>query len=338
MSQSPDHTVASENRTIQEALLDRMFNTLGIYVVLPVLLTVGVLISSRFAAGDNLLNVLRNVTLLGIVSTGVAFITYSRHYVDLSIPAMMAFSGLAAISAQPWGVTASLTVGLSAGLSIGAINGYAIGYRRVNPIIWTLAMQFMLDGFLRWAYSGHQIYPDKDTPAGLFFLNLSQRELWGGFPLPTLVMLVLAGIGQGIMKHSHFGTQVQLIGASYETARLSGVRVQWIVMLTFLLSSFTTTIAGLLLTSMNKQGTFDTGFGYEFNAITAIVLGGVNLTGGRGSIVGALGGVLVIGILLNLMTLVGLDSFSQMVVKGLVFIAVAGTTTWIAGKSGRNDA
>ncbi|MFB3786707.1 MAG: ABC transporter permease [bacterium] len=303
--------------------------------MLFLLMMVGVLFSTQFATHENLLNILRNVTLLGIVSTGVAFITYSKHYIDLSIPSIMAFSGLAALSAQPWGIAASLICGLLAGMSVGLINGYVIGYGRVNPIVWTLAMVFMLDGFLRWMYRGHQIYPDRDTSAGAFFLNLSQYEIGGFFPFPTTVMLILVILGQWCMKRTRFGSQVQLTGASYEAARLSGVDVQKTVLLTFLLSSCTTTIAGLLLTSMNKQGTFDTGLGYEFNAITAVVLGGVNLSGGQGSIFDMLGGVLIIGALLNLMTLAGLDSFTQMVVKGIVFIAVVGATTGFAQKSGR---
>lgn len=335
MTTTASHSIRIDERRLRIPLLNRILNRLGIYAMLFLLLAVGVLFSTQFATRDNLLNILRNVTLLGIVSTGVAFITYSKHYVDLSIPSIMAFSGLAAISAQPWGIAASLICGLLAGMSIGLINGYVVGYWRVNPIVWTLAMVFLLDGFLRWMYRGHQIYPDRDTPAGAFFLNLSQYEIGGFFPFPTAVMLVLVLLGQWLMKRTRFGAQIQLIGASYEAALLSGVQVKKMILLTFLLSSFMTTAAGLLLTSMNKQGTFDTGLGYEFNAVTAVVLGGVNLSGGQGSIFDMLGGALVIGVLLNLMTLAGLDSFTQMVVKGIVFIAVVGATTGFARKSGR---
>ncbi len=327
----------TDERKLQISWFSRWLNQLGIYVLLLFLLAAGVLISSKFASPNNLLNIMRNITLLGIVSTGVAFITYSRHYLDISIPSIMAFSGLAAISAQSYGIAACLCCGFMAGLTIGLINGYAVGYWRVNPIIWTLAMLFMLDGFLRWAYSGQQIYPDKDTSAGAFFLNLSQIEILGFFPLATLLLLIIIAIGHWLMKHTLFGRQVQLVGSSYEAARLSGVPVKRIVMLTFVLSAFTTSFAGLILTSMNMQGTFETGLGYEFNAITAVVLGGVNLTGGRGSILGMFGGVLVIGVLLNLMTLAGLDSFTQMMVKGIVFITVVSLTTWFARKSGRID-
>lgn len=150
-------------------------------------------------------------------------------------------------------------------------------------------------------------------------------------------MLALAGGGHWLMRHTRFGQQVQLTGTAYPVAALSGVRVKRVVMLTFVIASFTTSMAGLLLTSLNQQGTFETGLGYEFNAITAVVLGGVMLQGGRGSILGVLGGVLVIGVLINLMTLLGLGSFGQMVVKGFIFMAVVGLTAWFGRRSGRSD-
>ena len=121
------------------------------------LLLIGSTCFPKFGHAENLLNILRNVTLLGIVAIGVTFITYSRHYLDLSIPAIMAFTGLVAISAQPLGFVPSLLAGLAAGLAVGLLNGWAVGYLRLNPIIWTLAVAFFLDGFMRWIYASHQI-------------------------------------------------------------------------------------------------------------------------------------------------------------------------------------
>lgn len=338
-SESSNETIGRGNtrcppRSWRAALLD----ALGIHAILILLLVLGCALSPRFASPDNLLNVLRSVTLLGIVCAGLAFVTYSKRYADLSIPAIMAFSGLAAVSMQPYGIVVSLASGLGVGLLMGLVNGCAIGYGRVNSIVWTLAMAFLLDGLLRWFYEGRQIYPDAATGAGAFFLNLSQWELPGRFPLPTAIMLCLILAAHLLMKHTKFGTQVQLVGSSAEVAHTSGVNVPAVVMKVFVFSAFTTSVAGLLLTSMNRQATFNTGLGYDFDAVTAVVLGGVSLQGGRGSVSGVLGGVLVIGVLLNLMTLVGVESFGQMVVKGLVFVAVVGTTSYFARRSGRGEA
>lgn len=325
-------------RSLRPGLLSRLLSGLGIYALLLVLAGVGAALRpDKFPTAENLLSILRNVTLLGIVAVGVAFITCSRHYVDLSIPSIMAFSGLAAISAQPHGIAASLAAGVGAGLAIGVINGYAIGYWRVNPIIWTLAMVFLLDGLLRWFYAGRQVYPSADLPAGAFFLSLSQMRLGGALPLPTLIFILLAAGGQWLMTGTRFGREVRLTGATYEAARLSGVNVRRVVMLTFVLSAACTTVAGLLLSSMNRQGTFDTGLGYDFSAVTAVVLGGVSLAGGRGSVLGVIGGVLVTGALLNILVLLQLGSYPQLMIKGAVFVAVVAATGWFDRRSGRSE-
>ena len=173
-----------ESRQKQIPLYSQVLQRLGIWTMLITLVIVGIILSPKFLQPANLLDVLRNVTLLGIVAVGVAFITYGKHYVDLSIPAIMACSGMAAVSALPWGIGAGLACGLLTGLTIGLVNGYVIGYLRVNPIIWTLAMVFLLDGLLRLVYSGRQIYPDALASGGRAFLGLSQQDLLGFFPEP----------------------------------------------------------------------------------------------------------------------------------------------------------
>ena len=147
-------------------------NVLGVYGLVAVLFAAGCAISREFLTAENLLNALRAVTLMGIVSVGVAFITYSRHYVDLSIPGIMALSGTVAVWALDYGFAPSLAIGVGAGLLVGLINGLVVGYLRLNPIIWTLAMMSLLSGLIRWAYAGRQIYPDEATPAGRAFLAL----------------------------------------------------------------------------------------------------------------------------------------------------------------------
>jgi ribose/xylose/arabinose/galactoside ABC-type transport system permease subunit len=110
--------------------------------------------------------------------------------------------------------------------------------------------------------------------------------------------------------------------------------VRRIVLLSFVISALTTATAGILLASLSKQGTFTNGIGYDFNAITAVVVGGVALTGGVGSIVGVLGGVLVIGLIGNIMTLAGWGSFDQMIARGMIFVLVVALMTLLARRGG----
>jgi ribose/xylose/arabinose/galactoside ABC-type transport system permease subunit len=326
---------ASDERRLRVSLWKRVLHEMGIILVLILLLGLGIFVSPKFLTSDNLLNVLHAVTLLGIVSIGVAFITYGGNYVDLSIPAIMALSGFVAISMQRFGIHIALMSGLAAGMIIGLINGFVIGYVRLNPIIWTLAMVFMLDGVLRWAYGGNQVYPDATMGTGAQFVNLSRMEVMKHLPVMSVVFAILAFAGHFIMRHTRFGSETKLTGSAYAVARMSGVDVRGVVLLTFVLSAFTTSIAGLFLASLVKLGTFQNGEGYDFDSVTAVVLGGMSLAGGRGSIWGVVGGVLVIGVLMNIMTLVGLDSFQKMLVKGAVFIAVVALAAYFARKSGR---
>jgi len=326
-------TRETQDRELGISLLRRSFSALGIYVVIVILLGVGAMVSRDFLSADNLLNILRPITLLGIVAVGAMFITYGGHYVDLSIPAIMAVSGMVAVGTQGLGIVGCIVCGLGAGVAIGLINGLLIGYLRLNPIIWTLAMNFMLDGLLRWITGGIQVYPDYSTPTGALFVALSRNEVWG-IPGMTWLWLGLCVLATCLVRRTAFGNQLQLTGAAYDVAATSGVPVRRIVLLSFVFSALTTATAGILLASLSKQGTFTNGIGYDFNAITAVVVGGVALTGGVGSVVGVLGGVLVIGLIGNIMTLAGWGSFDQMIARGMIFVLVVALMTLLARRGG----
>ncbi len=332
MSELP--TTPPLSRETEISWVRRCFSVLGIYVVIALLLVVGMAVSRDFLSMDNLLNILRPITLLGIVAVGVMFITYGGHYVDLSIPAIMAVSGMVAVSTQGLGLVGCILCGVSAGLGIGLINGFLIGTLRLNPIIWTLAMNFMLDGLLRWVTGGLQVYPDYSTPTGALFVGLSRYET-AGVPGMTWLWLGVCVMAVWLVRRTAFGHQLRLTGAAYDVAATSAVPVRRIVLLSFVISSFTTALAGVLLASLSKQGTFTNGIGYDFNAITAVVVGGVALTGGVGSVIGVLGGVLVIGLIGNIMTLAGWGSFDQMIARGVIFVLVVALMALLARRGGQ---
>ncbi len=315
----------------------RWLQGLGIYGVVMLLCLIGVFVSPQFFTAKTFLGVLEMVSLLGIVAMGLSFVTYSGHYADLSIPMTMSVAGFVAVSALPLGFAPAMACGIVAGMVIGWINGLAIGYLRLNPIIWTLAMAFVLDGVLRGIFSGNQVYPDMSNRAGRWFLLLAQYRVLKFFPLATVAMLILMAAGHGLMKWTRFGSQVQLTGASYEVARFSGVGVRMVVLWTFVASSTAAAIAGLFATSLNQAGGFEVGRGIDFKAVTAVVLGGVGLAGGSGSVVGVFGGVLVMGLLSTIMDLAGVGYEWKMVVTGVVFIAVVGATGYFDRKAGRGD-
>ncbi|MEO7716676.1 MAG: ABC transporter permease [Capsulimonas sp.] len=309
----------------------------GVFLLVAVLAILGRILSPDFLTSGNLLNMLRAVTLLGIVAIGATFVTYSGHYIDLSTPAMMALSGIATVAALPLGIVPAIACGLFAGVAVGAINGAVVGYLRLNPIIWTLAMAAMIDGLIRWGFHGKQVYPDEGTVAGRLMVAMYAAQLPGGVPVIVAVLGALALLGWFLMNRTAFGARVRLVGSAYEAARMTGLDVRALVALAFVVSSATAAVGGILLTSLNKVGAAYIGSGYDFMAVTAVVIGGVTLNGGRGSIPGALGGVLVIGLLRNIMTLIGIGSFGQLIVQGIVFIAAVGASAYTLRRAGRDD-
>ena len=310
----------------------------GIYWLVLVLFAAGCFMSHDFLTASNLLNMVRAVTLLGIVSLGVSMVTYSGHYVDLSTPSIMALSGITAVAALPYGFAVAMIAGVLAGTTVGLINGLVIGYLRLNPIIWTLAMMSIVDGLVRWAFAGKQVYPDQSTPAGRLLLGMYGANLPGGIPL-TVALLGFMSAGAWALTHrSAYGARLKLVGSHYEAARLTGINVQAVVTFAFVLSASAVALAGILLTSLNKVGAPYIGAGYDFAAVTAVVLGGVSLSGGTGSGIGVMGGVLAIGLLKNVMTLAGFGSFSQVIVQGCVFIIAVGISSSAQRKAGRDDA
>jgi len=300
------------------------YDLLGVFLVAIALLVIGCFVSEEFLTPHNLLNVLRAIALLGIVATGMAFITYSGNMADLSLPAIMAFSGIMCVQCLPLGLIPAVGIGLAAGVAIGAMNGLVVGRFNANPILWTLAVAFFMEGFMRFTWSNNQIYPDtREGTAGAAFIDIFRTDL-GSVPLVIVVMLLAFLVGHVVMKMTRFGLELQLVGSSKAAAKASGVRVPRVVLLGFMAAAFAASIAGVFITSMNKLGVFYLGKGYDFKSVTAVVIGGMMLSGGRGHMAGVLGGVLVIGLLGNIMTFLGVNTFQQNIATGAIFILMVG--------------
>ncbi len=323
---------------LEKKNLLNLLEVLGIYCVVGLLVVIGAFVSSDFLSFENFLTILNSIALLGIVASGMAFITYSGNMADLSIPSIMAFSGIIAVASLPFGLPAALALGILAGLAIGAMNGLVVGRLNANPILWTLAVAFFMEGFMRFVWSNNQIYPDTAPgSAGAAFVGIFRLKI-GQVPLVVAIMPLMLGLGHLVMTRTRFGRESRLVGSSRAAARTSGVNVPRVVFLNFLVAAFAASVAGIFITSMTKLGVFYLGQGYDFKSVTAVVIGGVMLSGGRGHMLGVLGGVLVIGILTNIMTFTGITSFRQNIVTGIVFIAVVGLHQYQLRSKGKDYA
>jgi ribose/xylose/arabinose/galactoside ABC-type transport system permease subunit len=322
----------------------RFFNLMskaGVYVMIVVLLIVGTIVAPGiFLTLNNMIDVVEVGAMLGIVALGVTFVTYSGQFLDMSIPSIMAFSGIIAVQLLPFGLFVSILGALLTGCLVGALNGFMVGKLKANPIIWTLAVQFLISGVLKWAYTGNQIYPDavagSDMRVVEAFYSLYRTRYFGTIPQIVVIMIALAIICQIVLTRTRYGQQLRLTGSNIRAAKCSGINTERTVWIAFVICGLFGAIGGILLSSLSKLGAYYVGEGYDFNTITAIVLGGVTLFGGRGSFVGVIGGVITLGLLSNILTFIGLGTFEQLFVKGFVFILIVLLNSFSLRKLGKD--
>ena len=319
-----------DSRALGFGVVNRVFITIGVYLVALLLMVLGIILQltgviNNFLTGQNLLNIVDAISMLGIVATGMAFVTYSGHYADLSVPTTMALTGIVAVQMIKYGFVAAVASAFVVGFLVGLINALAVGKFRANPIIWTLAVNYVSMGVIRLVWVNKQIYPDmmaSSVRASEMFDAIYRYRFFDKIALPMVMMLFLVILLQFVLRKTKFGVQLKMTGAARVPARFSGVNTEMVIGIAFIICALTATIGGLTVTSLSRVGAWYNGEGYDFRAVTAVVIGGITLAGGRGSIIGVLGGVLVIGILNNIMTLLGIGTFSQDMIRGAIFIIV----------------
>ena len=314
----------------------------GVYIIFLILVVIGSITAPHiFLTPRNFLDIVEAGSLMGIAAIGVSFITYSGHFCDMSVPGMLALSGIISVQFLPYGLPVCILTAVLSCACVGAVNGYMVGKWKANPIIWTLAMQFILGGILRWAYSGNQIFPDlvvdsESLVAG--FSAIYRYRVFGAIPMVVIVFVAAALVCHFIYTKTHYGKCLKMTGSNYTAARFSGINAKKTVWIAFIMSGVFTGIAGVMLASLQKVGSYSSGEGYDFDTVVAIVLGGMALFGGRGSAIGVFGGVVTLGLLSNVMILLGMGTFEQYFVKGLVFILIVWLNSFALRKLGKDYA
>ncbi len=336
----------ADDRSLGSSSVGRLVSAAGVYGIAALFLAVGALLQATgiirgFLTIQNMLNIVDAAALVGIVAVGMAFVTYSGHFADMSVPTTMGFTGYVCIELLRYGFIPAVIVALAIGLLIGLMNGFVVGKLKANPIIWTLAVNYVTMGVIRLIWVNKQIYPDmrgSGQKAVELFDNIYRLRFFNLIGLPVVMLLVLVVAGQFVMTKTSFGVKLKLTGSSLRAAKFSGISVERVITTAFVLTALTATIAGLAVTSLSRVGAWYNGAGYDFKAVTAIVIGGMTLAGGRGSILGVLGGSLIIGLLNNVLTLLGVGTFSQDMIRGAIFIVVVGINAKSLRSLGRDDA
>lgn len=289
---------------------------LSVFIILLVICLVFALGSNDFLTASNLLNVALQTSIVCIVAIGMTF-TILTAGIDLSVGSLMALSGALAAGLavrQGLGTYGGIGVALLVGLALGAINGLLIIKGRMPPFVATLAMMAVGRGLTL-------VYTQGRPVAGLGedFIFWGTGQLLG-IPVPVVLMLILALVAFVVLRHARFGLYVYATGGNEETTRLAGVSPSLIKLAVYVISGFTAALGGVLLTARLWSAQPNAAVGWELDAIAAPVLGGTSLFGGVGSIGGTLVGAFIIGVMSNGLNLLGVPSYYQQVIKGVVFI------------------
>jgi ribose/xylose/arabinose/galactoside ABC-type transport system permease subunit len=290
----------------------------ALLLCLLVLIGFFALASGTFLSVRNLTNVLGQASLAMMAGIGVA-IVFIAGEVDVSSGSLLAAVALPLITLM--NATGSLAVGIAGalglGLVIGTINGFLIAYLRINSLIVTLGTLFILRGGV-YMYTGQTAIPDD---AGLeSFFQLGNGRLLGILPFPAVMALVLLLVFAYVMQHRTFGRHAFAVGGNEEVARLAGYDVRRIKFACFVISALLATVAGIMLASRLGSAVHVAGLGFEFQVVAAVVLGGVSLSGGVGSLFGMALGVLILSFLANGLGMLDLATEWQLVITGVIII------------------
>jgi ribose transport system permease protein len=282
-----------------------------------------------FLTSDNLFNVVRAVSEIGIIAVGMTFVILVGG-IDLSVGSVLglAAAGSAVLLVEnDFGVFPAVAIVLLLGLGFGLLQGVASAVFGIQAFIVTLAGMQIARGIAR-IWSGGQgvaiAYGDGPGEAPVAFSLLGERTFNGLVPIPALIFAVVAALAIVFLRTSAISRHIYAIGGNEKAARLSGVPVTRVKVIVFAICGLLAALAGIVHAGQLNQGSPNDGFGYELDAIAAVVIGGTSLMGGRGSVVGTVAGALLIGVLRNILGLHGVDPNIQLIITGLVIVLAAG--------------
>jgi len=288
----------------------------GILIVLVAILIVLLALRPEVLSLENIYNVIRRFTVLGILAVGMTFVIASGG-IDLSVGSILAFTGvLVSIMMNRFHLPAlfSTIAALSAAFALGAANGFLSSQLKYRSFIVTLGSMYIIRGVTLMLTDGVAVWPLPDA-----FVRINDLAI-GTIPLVTFLLVLVYFAAHFILTKTYFGRQVFAIGENHVLARISGVHVDLVVVVTLGISGLLAGFAGVITAASLISGQPMVGQRYELEAIAACVVGGASLSGGRGSMWSTLAGVLVLSVLRNAFGFLGVSSYLQMMAIGTIVI------------------
>jgi sugar transport system permease protein len=270
----------------------------------------------NFLTSENLLTVLRSVSMQGLIAFGMTLVIIVGE-IDLSVGAAASFAGclIAWLTQRGCPIPFGAAITLAAGYGFGAFTGLVRGRYAVPTFITTLALLTGLKGAALMVTGGFSL-----TPFPWWYAYLGSGYVLG-MPVPAIILLVTFGVFHVVTKRTTFGRAVYAVGGNPEAARLSGINVAMVRLQTLAITGALAALSGIMLSSRINSGTPDAAQGWELDVIAAVIIGGTSLSGGIGTVWGTLVGVLFTGVIANGMTLLDIPIYTQYVVRGLLIFA-----------------
>ena len=289
------------------------------YMLIFIVIGLGVIlsfISSNFLTVTNLLNVVRQIAVNGILAIGMTIVCLTGG-IDLSVGSIVAFSGIIAaglLRDTSYPIIVVVLAAIAVGAVCGLYNGYFVAYWNAAPFVVTLSMMTIARG-MTYVYSDGRPISNLRTE----FLTIGKGSI-AGIPIPTLILAVVFILGSIMLTKLKFGRYVYAVGGNENAAMVSGINVKRIKMMVYVLSGIACGIAAIILTARVSAGLPQAGESYELDAIAATVIGGTSLSGGGGRLWGTIVGAILLGIVNNGLDLLNVSSFYQQIVKGLIIL------------------
>jgi ribose transport system permease protein len=300
---------------------------LAVLVLLCIVISLG---APQFYSVENVIAILRQCSLVLIIAAGMTMLLIAAE-VDLSVGASLAFSGVVAMDVT--NKTGSVLLGALAGIlfggAVGVFNGLVVTRLRVNSLIATIATMMILQGGV-FLYSREAV---QNRHLQKTFTDISTGYI-GPVPIPVVIAALVCLVVYIVLRHTTLGRYIYATGANQRAARLSGVRPERLKLFVFIVTGLLTGLAGLILASLMNAGQPTAGRGFELTVVAAVILGGTSLSGGRGTLLGTLLGVLILKVIDNGIIILRWDQDLQMVVPGVVIVLA----TWLDLVRKKNDA
>ena len=318
----------------QKLTFKKFYDEYGVLLILLVMVAIFSFATPTFLTGANIINISKQVAIMAILSVGMTLVLVSGGGgIELSMGSVISLVVVLIskfVTERGFSVAIALILAVLVATALGFIDGVIIAKIKVPPLIMTLGMQIFLYGFTYSICEGKPVY---GIPASLTWIG--QTYLFKVIPVSALLMVVIVILGQFFVSKMYIGRSLYAVGSNEETADLSGISSDKFRIMAYTMCGFLVGIAGIVMLGRIGSGQPSAGEGYEMDVLTGCVLGGVSLNGGKGSIVGTFGGVLAYGILNNILSWIGLGTYTKYLVQGIVFLFIVWLNTHSNRKLGK---